>query len=72
MKKDKVKPLPVVKAFSEYFIRKAKKDLGIKRGYYKTASVEYTMRGFVYVWFFPPTDITTPIHITYNADGTKA
>lgn len=67
-----IKHLPVVKAFAEYFIRKAKKDLEIKRGYYKTASVEYTTRGMIYVWFFPPEDANTnPIHATYQADGTK-
>lgn len=71
MRETPIKNLPVVKAFAEYFIRKAKKDLGIRRGYYKTASVEYTTRGKVYVWFFPPTEITPPLHITYNADGTK-
>jgi len=66
-----IKNLPVVKAFAEYFIRKAKKDLGIGRGFYKTASVEYSTRGMIYVWFFPYADITPPLHITYNADGTK-
>jgi hypothetical protein len=71
MAKGPIKNLPIVKAFAEYFIRKAKKDLGITRAFYKTATVEYSTRGIVYVWFFPPDSGTTPIHITYNADGTK-
>lgn len=63
-----IKNLPVVKAFAEYFIRKAKKDLKVKRNDYATASVEYSTRGKVYVWFH--TD-DTATYITYNADGTK-
>ena len=69
MAKGPIKNLPVVKAFAEYFIRKAKKDLKVKRRDYKTASVEYTSRGFVYVWFHVPDRIVA--HTCYNADGTR-
>ena len=68
MSQEPIKHLPVVKAFAEYFIRKAKKDLKLKRDDYKSASVEYSTRGKVYVWFFRNGEAITT---TYNADGTK-
>ncbi len=61
--------LPVVKDFALYFIRKAKKDLKIKRADYKTVGVEYNTRGMVYVWFHAHGAVVGSI--TYKADGTK-
>ena len=69
MRETPIKNLPVVKAFAEYFIRKAKKDLKVKRKDYKTVTVEYTTRGFVYVWFHLPDRIVA--HTSYRADGTR-
>lgn len=69
MSQKPIKNLPVVKAFAEYFLRKAKRDLKIKRKDYQSACVEYSTRGKIYVWFFiGKTDAT---HITYNADGRR-
>jgi len=70
MRETPVKHLPVVKAFAEYFIRKAKKDLKVKRKDYKTVSVEYTSRGFVYVWFHARDRIVA--NTSYRADGTRS
>jgi hypothetical protein len=69
MPRGPIKNLPEVKAFAEYFLRKAKKDLKLKRAGYHSASVEYTTRGKVYVWFFTHDGGAT--HIIYNADGTR-
>ena len=68
MRETPIKNLPVVKAFAEYFIRKASKDLKVKRKDYKTVSVDYTSRGFIYVWFHTPGHIIA--HTSYRADGT--
>lgn len=69
MRKGPIEHLPVVKAFAEYFIRKAKKDLKLKRTAYKTVSVEYTTRGVVYVWFHGHLKIAG--YASYLADGTR-
>lgn len=69
MAKEPIKHLPVVKAFVDYFVRKAKKDLKIKRRDYKTASVEYSSRGSVYVWFHGTEAIVA--WTSYKADGTR-
>ncbi len=69
MAKHPIEHLPVVKAYVEYFMRRAKKDLKIKRAAYSDASVEYSTRGKVYVWFFLTNGGVETI--TYNADGVR-
>jgi len=51
MKKEAIKPLPVVKAYADYFTRRAKSVLGLKRADYKSVSIDYNSRGSVYVYF---------------------
>ena len=51
MKKEKIKPLPFVKEFSDYFLRRAKKVLKVKRSEIETSSVEIHLeRGTIWVW----------------------
>lgn len=69
MKKQKIKPLPIVKAFSDYWIRRGKKVLKIKKGQYKTVTVDYTTRGFVYVWFHGEDEIVG--NATFTLDGKR-
>ena len=51
MKKGPIKNLPIVKHFAEYFTRKARIALGLKRADYKTVSIDYNSRGTIYVYF---------------------
>ncbi len=67
MKKEKIKPLPVVKAYADYWIRRARKVLKVKKGEYKSVNVDYTTRGFVYVWFHREHDVVA--HATFTLDG---
>lgn len=69
MKKTPIEHLPVVKHYAEYFLRKAKRALKLKKADYKSFSVEYTSRGMIHVWFFSENGIVG--HIIYKADGKK-
>ena len=69
MKKEKIKPLPVVKAYTDYWIRRARKVLKVKKGQYKSANVDYTTRGFVYVWFHGADDVVA--NATFTLDGKR-
>ncbi len=51
MKQKPIKNLSIVKHFAEYFTRKARIALGLKRKDYKTVSIDYSSRGSVYVYF---------------------
>lgn len=51
MREGPIKHLPVVKHYVEYFTRKAKVALGLKRLNYKSVSIDYSSRGTVYVYF---------------------
>lgn len=51
MKQKPIHNLPIVKHFAEYFTRKARIALGLKRKNYKTVSVDYSSRGTIYVYF---------------------
>ncbi len=67
MKKEKIKPLPMVKTYTDYWIRRARRVLKVKKGQYKNANVEYTTRGFVYVWFHGEENIVA--NATFTLDG---
>lgn len=67
MKKPKIKPLPIVKAYTDYWLRRARKILKVKKGQYKSVSVDYTTRGFVYVWFHGSDEVVA--HTTFTLDG---
>jgi len=52
MKKQKNKPLPVVKEFADYFIRRARRVLKMKVADYDSVHIEYwDDTGKVWVWF---------------------
>lgn len=53
MKKEKIKPLPFVKEFVGYFVRRAKRALKLKNSEFKTLSMDVSPhRGNVWVWFY--------------------
>ena len=52
MKQRPIHNLSIVKHFAEYFTRKARIALKVKREDYKAVSVDYSSRGSIYVWFF--------------------
>ena len=41
MKKPKIKPLPVAKEFTDYFVSRAKRVMGIKTSEYRDISIDY-------------------------------
>jgi len=51
MRKTPIENLPIVKHFAEYFTRKARIALGLKKADYKSVSIDYSSRGTVYVYF---------------------
>jgi len=70
MKKEKkIKPLPVVKAYTGYWIRRARRVLNVKKGEYKEADVDYSTRGFVYVWFHRKDQIVA--NAIFTLDGKR-
>lgn len=69
MKEEKIKPLPIVKAYADYWIKRGKKVLKIKKGQYKKVNVDYTSRGFVYVWFHGEDEIVA--NATFTLDGKR-
>ena len=52
MRQTPIENLPIVKHFAEYFTRKARIALELKKKDYKTVSIDYSSRGSIYVWFF--------------------
>ena len=70
MKKEKkIKPLPIVKAYTDYWIRRSQRVLKVKKGQYKTVTVDYSTRGMVYVWFHGEEEILA--HATFTVDGKR-
>jgi len=58
MKKGKIKPLPFVKEFSDYFVRKARRVLGVKGSEIEKSSVEiHPERGTIWVWLHCKDDL---------------
>lgn len=62
--------LPVVTAYTNYFLRKAKRDLKVKEADYKDVSIDYTSRGFVHIWFHKRRGGISS-NIVYSVDGKK-
>jgi len=52
MKEEKIKSLPLVKEFSNYFVRRGKRVLGLKKSEYDYTSIDITGSGKIWVWFF--------------------
>ncbi len=71
MKEEKIKPLPIVKEFSNYFFRKAKKILGLKNAGFKSFSVELWNTGKnVWVWFYGENSVIVA-RVTFTTNGKK-
>jgi len=51
MRKTPIEHLPVVKHYVEYWTRRAKVRLRLKRADYKSVSIDYSSRGTIYVYF---------------------
>ena len=52
MKKEKIKALPVVKAFTDYIVRRGKRVLGLKDAEFDHASIDvHPNSKTIWVWF---------------------
>lgn len=67
MKKEKIKALPIVKAYADYWIRRGERVLKVKKSQCKAVTVDYSSRGFVYVWFHGEDAIIA--HTSFTLDG---
>ena len=67
MKKEKIKPLFVVKAYARYFMRRARKVLDLKVTEYESFHIDLHDLESIGVWFFHKTNIIA--HIQFNVDG---
>jgi len=71
VKKEKIKPLPFVKEFSDYFFRRAKKILKLKNSEFKSFSVELWNTGKnIWVWFYGENSVIVA-RVTFTTDGKK-
>lgn len=71
MKEGKITQLPIVKEFSNYFFRKAKKILGLKNPEFKSFKVELWNTGKnVWVWFYGENSVIVA-RVTFTTDGKK-
>ena len=58
MSEKEIQPLPFVKQFSDYFVRRAKRVLKLKDSEFKTVSIDlHPERGTIWVWFHEPARI---------------
>ena len=70
MKKAKIKPRPAVKEFEEYFLRRAKRVLKLKKGDFDSYHVEYlSTRQIIKVWLF--VDCSVIGHAEFDVAGKR-
>ena len=70
MSEEQIKPLPIVKAFVDYFTRRAKRVLKIKDSEFTHVSIDvHPDRQTVWVWFHGPAEIIGRVMLT--SDGRK-
>lgn len=70
MKKPKIKPLPVAKEFADYFVSRAKREMGIKTSEYRSISMDYWLSsGHVWVWFFEKETGNILARVEFDHDG---
>ena len=69
MKKREIKPVPVAIKYAEYFVRRAKRVLGLMNSEYEEYHVDLINLEDVEVWFFKRTGIVAQVKFT--ADGRK-
>ena len=70
MKQKPIKNLSIVKHFAEYFTRKARIALELKRADYKTVSIDYSSRGTIYVYFHGKHEVVGSMSFYANGDPT--
>ncbi len=70
MKNEIIKPLPIVTAYTGYFIRRAKKALKLTGKDFRSVSVDYNTRSRkIHVWFHAPdVGIVGDIYFWLNGD----
>jgi len=68
MRKTPIKHLPVVKNFAEYFTRKARVALKLKRADFKSVSIDYSSRGTIYVYFHSKDKVVGSISFYVNGE----
>ena len=67
MNKEKTKPLPVVKAFTDYFVHRAKRVLGLTNADFATVSIDaHPERRTVWVWFHVPERVIARAQFYFN------
>lgn len=70
MKKQKIKPLPIVKAYALYWLRRARRVLKLRQSEHDAYHIDYMhSRDTVEVWFFSNTDVIA--WAIFNHDGRK-
>ena len=67
MKEEKIKPLPVVKAYTNYFTRRAKRMLKLRNSEFDGIHIDFHDSNSIDVWFFIKTDIIA--HVSFTPDG---
>lgn len=68
MKKDKIKPLPIVKAYADYFVRRAKRILKLKESDYNNINIDFYGRsGMICVWIHGKDSIIA--RVEFESDG---
>ena len=67
MKKEKIKPLPVVKKFVGYIVRRAQRVLGLKNADFDHASIDVLPdRGTIWVWFHNPDKVIGRVQLYFD------
>jgi len=71
MKEEIIKPLPLVKEFSDYFVNRAKKILKLKNSEFKSFGIDIWNSGKnLWVWFYGENSVIVA-RVTFTADGKK-
>ena len=74
MKEEKIKPLPCVKEFIDYFTQKAKRVLKLKNRDFDTVHIDYfscTSPGTICVWFHRRLGARIVGRISFTPDGKR-
>jgi len=67
MKEKKINPLPLVKAFTDYFIRRAKRILKIKNSEFTSITLDVFIRsGHIWIWFHSRNGIVAKVEFESN------
>ena len=70
MEKEKIKPLPVVRVYAQYWLRRARRVLKLRKSEYDCFHIDYMHTdNNVDVWFFCETDVIA--WAIFNHNGHK-